>query len=127
MGKLLVMALIRSCGVEGCQRTCRTGCSWTRTDASLGVTSKAQIQTTFDRMVSTVARRVPSGLKVIMATPRGGPDDSGLMLNAEELVVSAYSASPIALVDRSRQMVREPWSVGKTWESVVDDENFFVS
>lgn len=58
-------------------------------------------------MVSTVASRVPSGLNVIICTPRGGPELSGLMLNAEVLVVSAYSASPRALVDRSRHIVGE--------------------
>jgi hypothetical protein len=39
-------------------------------------------------MESTVAKRVPSELNVMIATPRGGPDDSGLMFEADELDVS---------------------------------------
>lgn len=74
-------------------------------------------------MESTDASMVPSGLNAIIATPRVGPDDSGLMLTAEELDASAYSASPSVLVYLSRQMLGGCWSIWKTCESVVDDEN----
>jgi hypothetical protein len=76
-------------------------------------------------MESTVARRLPSELNVMIMTPRGGPDDSGLMLEAEELEVSAYSASPRALVNRSRQIVGACWSDGKTCDRVIEDENCY--
>lgn len=88
VGRLFVIVLISSCGVEGCQASCRTCCSCTSAEASLGGPSKAHIQTTLDRIESTVARRLPSELNVIIVAPRGGPDDSGLMLEAEELEVS---------------------------------------
>ena len=123
VGSRLVDVLINSCGVAECQVICRTGCSWTRADANLGGASKAHIQTTFGRMESTDASMVPSGLNPIIATPRVGPDDSGLMLTAEELDASAYSASPSVLVYLSRQMLGGCWSIWNTCESVVDDEN----
>src|SRR3954447_1350746 len=118
------MVLIKSCGVEGCQTICRTCCSWTRADASFGVPSSDQIQTTFCRIVSTVASRSPSGLKAMAKTPRGDPADSGLMLSAEELDASAYSASPSALTYLSRQIVGACWSAGKMCERVVAEENY---
>jgi hypothetical protein len=99
------MVLISSCDVEGCHASCRTGCSWTRADVSPGVPSRDHIQTTFDLAESTAANRVPSALNVIMDALRGVPDDgSALMLNADELEVSTYSASPRAFVNRSRQI-----------------------
>lgn len=118
------MVLISSCGVELCHAICRTGCSWTKADASFGGDSSDQIQTTFCREVSTLASRRPSGLNAMVKAPRAGPVDSGLMLKAEELDVSAYSASPAALINLSRQIVALCWSDSNTCESVVAEENY---
>lgn len=46
------------------------------------------------------------------------------MLNADEEDASAYSASPAALMYRSRQIWEHCWSVWKTCESVVAEENY---
>jgi hypothetical protein len=95
-----------SCGVEGFHASCRTGCSWTRADINVGVPSSDHIQTIFDLAESTVANNFPSTLKVIMDGLRGVPaEDSALMLKADELEVSVYSASPKELVDRSRHIL----------------------
>lgn len=111
-GRLFVMALISSCDVEGCHASCRTGCSWTRADVSPGVPSRDQIQTTFDLAESTVANRVPSALNVMIDALRGVPgDESVLMLSADELEVSTYSASPRAFMYFSRQILGEVESI----------------
>ena len=118
--------LISSCDVEGFHVSCRTGCSWTRADVSAGVPSRDHIQTTFDLVESTVANRVPSALNVTMDALRGAPaDESALILNADELEVSVYSASPKALVERSRQILGVVESTWKTCDRIVEDENYF--
>jgi hypothetical protein len=65
----------------------------------------------FDRVWSTVARNFPLKLKAMVDTPRGGPDDSAVMLKAEELDDSAYSRLPSAVEKRSRHILGELSSI----------------
>lgn len=47
---VLFAVVRRSSVLEGCHATCRTACSWTRADISLGVVSIAHIQTMVGRV-----------------------------------------------------------------------------
>lgn len=83
-----------------------------------GAAPSAHIQTIFGRAWSTLARRLPSELNVIIETPRGGPEGSVIMADAEGPDASAYSRSPSAVVNRSRQILGECCSI---WETCASD------
>ena len=111
--------------IEGCHAICLTGCSWTNTEVRPGADSEssAQIQTTFGRVCSTVARSVPSALNAMIDTPRGGPVGSGIVAVAEGPDTSVYSRSPSVFINRSRQILGEYWSTWVIWASDIEQVN----
>lgn len=108
---------------DGCHTTCRTAASWTRAETSMAVGSSSHTQTMFGRVWSTVAMRAASALNAIVDTPRGRVDVSAIVLNADEPDDSAYSKTPSAEMQRSRQMRGVCWSISKTCDSEVEQEN----